>query len=255
MDGARLRTDVLWVLAASDLRARYGRGRLRGLKWILDPFAAVGVYLLLVTFVVNRPGKAPGLSIACAVVPFQLVIMTIANALRAVELRSAIVSNMAFDKRLLPVASAIVEAVGFGAALVLLGLMMAVYGVVPTPALLLLPVVVAVTIALSIALAFPAALVGLWLPEAQQLLISATRTLYFVAPGVVALDQVHGRAHNLLRLNPLTGLFEAMRDVVLRGTVPAAWELAYPLAFAALILIVVLPVWRADEPHFAKVVG
>jgi lipopolysaccharide transport system permease protein len=253
MDRARHRMDVLRALAASDLRARYGRGRLRGLKWVLDPFAAVGVYLLLVTFVVNRHGLAPGLSIACAVVPFQLVIMTVANALRAVEMRSAIVGNMAFDKRLLPIASAIVEAVGFGAALLLLALMMAVYGVAPTPALLLLPVVIAATIALSVALAFPAALAGLWLPEIHPFVISAARALYFVAPGIIALDQVHGRAHELLRLNPLTGLFEAFRDVALRGVVPAAWELVYPLAVALLILALTLPLWRADEPHFAKV--
>ena len=255
MDRARDRLELLLALAASDLRARYGRGRLRGLKWVLDPFAAVGVYLLLSSFVLHRPGRAPGLSIACAVVPFQRVMMTVINALRAVELRSAIICNRAFDKRLLPVASAIVETVGFAAALLLLALMMIIYGATPTWALLLLPVVIAVTVAFSVALAFPAALVGVWLPEVQPFVVSAVRALYFVAPGIVALDQVHGRAHQLLKINPLTGLFEAFRDVVMRGTVPAAWELAYPLAFAGAILLLTLPVWRMEEPHFAKVVG
>jgi ABC-type polysaccharide/polyol phosphate export permease len=245
---------VLIALSASDLRARYGRGRLRGLKWILDPFAAVGVYLVLVTFVIDRPGPAPGLSIACAVVPFQLVIMTVANALRTVDTRGPIVSNMAFDKRLLPVASAVVETVGFGAALLLIGVTMAVYAVAPTPALLLLPVVVLVTFVLAVALAFPTALVGLWLPELNPFVISAARTLYFVAPGIVALDQVHGRAHDLLKINPLTGLFEAFRDVALRGVVPAAWEILYPLLFAAAILALVLPLWHSEQRHFAKVV-
>src|SRR3954470_5728012 len=167
MDRARDRLELLLALAASDLKARYGRGRLRGLKWIFDPFAAVGIYLLLSTFVLSRPGPSPGLSIACAVVPFQLVMMTVVNALRAVETRAAIICNRAFDKRLLPVASAIVEAVGFAAALLLLALMMVIYGTAPTWALLLLPVVIAVTVAFSIALAFPAALVGVWLPEIQ----------------------------------------------------------------------------------------
>lgn len=255
MDRYRQTFDLLGALTSSDLRARYGRGRLRGLKWVLDPFAAVGVYLLLVTFVISRTGRAPGLSIACAVVPFQLVMMTVINAGRAVEVRAAIISNRAFDKRLLPVASVIVETVGFGAALLLLAMMMAVYAVAPTPAILLLPVVIAVTVVFSIALAFPAALVGVWLPEIQPFVVSAARALYFLAPGLVALDQVHGRAHSLLRLNPITGLFEAFRDVVLRGAVPAAWELVYPLAFAAALLALTLPLWQAESPHFAKVVG
>src|SRR6185436_7413992 len=71
--------DVLVALTESDLRARYGRGPLRMIKWLLDPFAAVGVYLVLTTFVLDRSGVAPGLSIACAVVPFQLVMSSIVN--------------------------------------------------------------------------------------------------------------------------------------------------------------------------------
>jgi len=251
---ARSRLDVLVALSESDLRARYGRGRFRGLKWVLDPFAAVGVYLVLVTLVIDRPGEAPGLSIACAVVPFQLLLMTIANASRCVDTRATVVTNLSFDRRLLPAASLVVESIGFGAALLLLALMMAVYAVSPTPAILLLPVVIAVTMVLSLALAYPTALMGLWFPEIQPFVISAVRTLYFVAPGIVALDQIHGRAHDLLPLNPLTGLFEAFRDVTLNGTVPAAWELAYPLLFALAVLALVRPLWNAEQPHFAKVV-
>ena len=143
----RRRREVVVALVESDLRHRYGRGRLRGLKWVLDPFAAVGVYLLLVAFAVEREAAAPGLSIACAVVPFQLVIMTIANALSAIETRAAIIANMAIDTWLLPIASAFTELIGFIAALLLLALMMVVYGVAPTAAVLLLPVVVFVTLA------------------------------------------------------------------------------------------------------------
>ena len=62
------RIDLLIALSSSDLRARYGRGSWKSLKWLLDPFFATGVYLILVTFVIDRPGVAPGLSIACATV-------------------------------------------------------------------------------------------------------------------------------------------------------------------------------------------
>ena len=54
------RIDLLIALSSSDLRARYGRGSWKSLKWLLDPFFATGVYLILVTFVIDRPGVAPG---------------------------------------------------------------------------------------------------------------------------------------------------------------------------------------------------
>jgi ABC-type polysaccharide/polyol phosphate export permease len=244
---------VIGALARSDLRVRYGRGRLSMIKWLLDPFAAVGVYLLLVAFVLDRRGYAVGLSIACAVVPFQLVMMTIINALRGVDLRRSVITNMAFDKSLIPVASGFTEAVGFAACFVLLAILMAAYGVAPTGWVLMLPVVVLVTLFFAIACAFPAALIGLWMPEISPFVMSAARATYFVAPGLISLSHIYGHTHDLLILNPLTGLFEAFRDALLYGQAPQWWELVYPTAFGVLLIAVVYPIWRRDAPHFAKV--
>jgi ABC-type polysaccharide/polyol phosphate export permease len=244
---------VIGALTRSDLRVRYGRGRLSTVKWLLDPFAAVGVYLLLVAFVLDRRGYAVGLSIACAVVPFQLVIMTIINALRAVELRRSVITNMAFDKSLIPVASGFTEAVGFAACFVLLALLMVAYGVAPTAWALMLPVIVLVTLFFAIACAFPAAVIGLWMPEISPFVMSAARATYFVAPGLISLSHIYGHTHDLLILNPLTGLFESFRDALLYGQAPQWWELVYPTVFGMLLIAIVYPVWRRDAPHFAKV--
>jgi len=245
--------EVIAALTRSDLKVRYGRGRFTMIKWLLDPFAAVGVYLLLVAFVLNRRGYAVGLSIACAVVPFQLVMMTIINALRAVDLRRSVITNMAFDKSLIPVASMCTEAIGFSACSVLVALLMVVYGVVPTVWILMLPAIVAVTLFFATACAFPAALIGLWKPELIPFVMSVARATYFVAPGLIALRYVYGRTHDLLIFNPLTGLFEGFRDALLYGQAPAWWELAYPTAFGALLIAIVYPLWRKESPHFAKV--
>jgi lipopolysaccharide transport system permease protein len=249
----RRAVEVIAALTRSDLKVRYGRGRFTTLKWLLDPFAAVGVYLLLVAFVLDRRGDAVGLSIACAVVPFQLVMMTIINALRAVDLRRSVITNMAFDKSLIPVASMCTEAIGFSACFVLIALLMAVYGVAPSAWMLMLPVVVAVTLFFATACAFPAALIGLWTPELIPFVMSVARATYFIAPGLVALRSIDGHTHDLLIFNPLTGLFEGFRDALLYGQAPAWWELAYPTAFGVLLIVVVYPLWRREAPHFAKV--
>ena len=50
----------------------------------------------------------------------------------------------------------ITETIAFGSALLLLAVMMAVYGIAPTLAILWLPVVVGVTVLLSVSIAYPA---------------------------------------------------------------------------------------------------
>ena len=238
--------EVLAALVASDLRARYGRGRLRLLKWLLDPFALVGVYLLLVTFVLDRPGPAPGLSLACAVIPFQLVMMAVTNGMGSVQSRESIVLNTAFPRLLIPLAGALTETVAFAASLSLPALMMVVYGIEPTAAVLWLPVVVAVNVLFAVSVAYLASIVGLWFRELRPFMISFVRTLFFLAPGLVPLSQIGGRAYDLIRLNPLTGLFESFRAVLLEGHRPAAWELAYPTAIAVVLLVAVLPLYRRE---------
>lgn len=245
--------DLVATLSASDHRARYGRGPWRMIKWLLDPFALVGVYLIFVATVLEREGPAPGLSLACAVVPFQVLLMTIANAMDSLRLRAPIVSNMAFPRVLLPLASALTESVAFAASLVLLALMMAIYTVEPTAAALWLPVVIAVNLALAAAIAYPAALIAVWVRDLVPFVVSAVRALFFLAPGLVALDQLSSGATDALKLNPLTGLFEAYRDALLYGQAPAAWELLWPLAIAAVVAAIFVPIYNREQAHLAKV--
>ncbi len=252
-DRARRVLDQLLLLASSDLKVRYGRGGWQLLKWLVDPFALTGVYLLMVRFIFYRNQHAPGLSIACSIIPFQLVTMTVTNGLSAVQLRRSIIANMAFRKALLPIATTLTEAAGFVASLTLLGTMMAVYGIAPSASVAWLPLVLAVTVLLGVAVAYPVTLIGIWAPDIRGLLLSAVRTAYYLAPGLVTLATIHGRTNALVRLNPLTGVFEALRHAVLYRSSPPAWELLYPVAAAAVILALFVPIYMHEQAHFAKV--
>jgi lipopolysaccharide transport system permease protein len=250
----RAQWDVLLTLAMAQLRDRFGRGHWQLLKWLLDPYAATGIYMLFVAFIIDRGSGDEGLVVACAVVPFQLFLQAILSGLTVVRDRGSLIQNLAFPRELFPAAVTITEGVGFAASLTLLPLMMAIYGVVPTAALLWLPVVLALNLALALAGAYVATLFGAWYRELTSFVISGVRILLFLAPGVVALSEITGRANDLVRINPLTGLFEAYRSVFLYGEAPALWELGYPVLFSAIVIAVFMPLLRREAPHLAKVV-
>jgi lipopolysaccharide transport system permease protein len=238
------RADILIALTISDLRARYGRGWARLLKWLLDPYLLVGVYLLLVVFLLDRGDDAPGLSLACAIVPFQLVTATVINSMSSIGLRGSIILNMAFRRELLPISSTLTECVAFGASLSLLALMMVIYGVAPTTAILWFPLALAATLLVAVAFAYPATLFGLWFVDLKPFAVSFMRILFFLA--------IPGDAGELVRLNPFSGLFEAYRDALQFGQAPAFWELAIPIGFAVSALLVFVPIYRREQRTFAK---
>jgi homopolymeric O-antigen transport system permease protein len=249
-----VRLDVLLSLTQADLRMRYGRGRLRALRWLVEPFALAGVYLVFVAVVLNRPGTAVGLSLACAVVPFQLLMTTTTNALGSITTRRSIILNMSFNRLLIPLATTLTEIVVFAASFSLLVVMMAIYGVGPKTSLVWLPFALGVNVLLAVGLSFPFALFGLWFRELRIFAISFMRTLFFLAPSLVPHSVTSGTAYNLLKLNPLTGLFDTYRDIFLYGTTPAAWALLYPAGVAVLLLALFVPLYRREQSQFAKVV-
>ena len=252
---ARLRStrDVLVSLTESDLRSRYGRGPFLVVRWLAEPFALVGVYLVLTAAVLDRSGQATGLSLACAIVPFQLIILSVSNAMIAVPVRKPIIENMAFRRSLIPLSSVFTESAVFIASFGVIATMMAVYGVAPQPALLWLPVVSAITMTLAAGFAYPASLFGLWFWEARPFGVSLVRILFFIGPGLVPLSQTGAQTSDWLRLNPLTGLFESFRDMFLYGRSPSAENLLYPLAWGLVLLALFVPLYRRDQREFAKV--
>jgi ABC-type polysaccharide/polyol phosphate export permease len=118
-----------------------------------------------------------------------------------------------------------------------------------------LPVALALTVLLAASLAYPAALFGIWYPELIPFAVSLVRTLFFLAPGLVALSEITGVARDLLPINPLTGVFELYRDALLYGTSPPAWQVLYPLAAGAGALAIGVSLYRREQPWLAKLVG
>jgi len=222
-------------------------------QWLVDPFALVGMYLLL-RVILGRGGHATGLSVACAVVPFQIVLLSCTSAMNAVSLREPILLNRRFDRMLIPPSAVMTEGLSFAASFLMFPLLMAYYGVAPTLALLWLPLVVASTVVLAFGAAWPAALLGLWFPTLKLFTSQALRMLFFAAPGLVALAEVSDDVRDWIVLNPLTGVFESFRDVFLYGDAPALWQVAYPVATGALLSLLFIPVYRREQRHFAKLV-
>jgi lipopolysaccharide transport system permease protein len=247
------RWHVLIALARSDLRIRYGRGLWQIVNWFVTPFVLVGIFVLL-RVILDRSGEAVGLSVACGVVPFQIIVLSAISSMNAVSLREPILLNRRFDLALLPASAVMTEALAFVTSFVIFPLMMIFYGVAPTAAVLWLPLVVAVTLILALGVAWPSALLGVWAPNVTLFASQALRVVFFASPGMIALSELSDGVQKWIVFNPLSGLFEAYRDLFLYGDSPAFWQLAYPGGFGILLLAIFVPIYRREQRNFSKLV-
>ena len=163
-----------------------------------------------------------------------------------------LVAKVYFPREIFPFSAVIVSAVDFAVGAILLVAMMAYYRVVPTSAILFLPVVIAVQIVLTAAVALLLAMANLFYRDVKYLFEVVITVWMFATSVLYPVDRVTGWAGTVLRLNPMTPIVDAYRSVLLRGQLPPMM----PMAVTALVSVVLLgSVWllfHRSEFQFAE---
>jgi ABC-type polysaccharide/polyol phosphate export permease len=131
-------------------------------------------------------------------------------------------------------------------------MMMAYYRVVPTSAILFLPVVILVQLALTSAVALLLAMANLFYRDVKYLFEVVITVWMFSTSVLYPVDRVTGWAGALLRLNPMTPIVDAYRSVLLRGEVPALTPITVTAAVAVALLAAVWLVFHRSEFQFAE---
>ena len=149
-----------------------------------------------------------------------------------------LVTKVYFPRELFPVSAVIVSLVDFAVGGVVLVLLMAYYGTPVSPALLLLPVVVGVQLAFTLAIALLLAMGNLFYRDVKYLFEVVITFAMFASAVVYPIELVGGDLGQLMAANPMTAILDAYRAVLLRGEMPATG----PFVFAATLSLALLSV-------------
>jgi len=163
-----------------------------------------------------------------------------------------LVSKVYFPREIFPfsaVGVALVDtAIG---ATVLIG-MMVYYQITPGWPLLALPIVIAVHVALTAAVALLLAMGNLFFRDVKYLFDIVLQVGMFATSVVYPIERVGGSAGALLALNPLTAIINAYRAVLLQHTWPAPAPLAAAAAFSLAALAGAWVLFHNGELRFAE---
>jgi lipopolysaccharide transport system permease protein len=113
----------------------------------------------------------------------------------------------------------------------------------------LLPVLLVIQLVLMLGVAWLVAAASVFLRDVQSLTTVAVTILFYMTPVFYPLGQA-GDLSWVLRLNPMTTLVVAYRDVLMRGVLPDALEVGVLAAASALIAAVGWLFFRRLEPRF-----
>lgn len=248
--------DLFRTLSIHRINVRY-RQTVLGVTWaVLQPLVMMVVFVVVFSRLARVPseGMPYALFAYTALLPWTFFATSITSATGSLVSHTQLITKVYFPREILPLTYIVAAFFDFLLGLAALMVLMAWYDVALSPAAVYLVPVIGLLGAwiTAVSLLLSAAQVrwrdvGVAVPVLVQLGMFASPVIY-----PLALVPEHWRPWYLL--NPLAGIINAFRDVLLRGQSPDAVPLAYASVVTALVLPVAYALFKRAEATMADVV-
>lgn len=248
--------ELLFFLTWREVKVRYKQTAI-GAAWaLLQPLLNMLIFSLFFGRLAKMPSEGvpyPIFSLA-GLVPWTFFVNGLTQASNSLVGSANLITKVYFPRLAIPISSILSGLIDFAIGFVLLLVMMASYGIVPSLKLLWLPflLVLAVITALG---------VGLWLSalnveyrDVRYVVPFLTQFWMFATPIVYPSSLLHEPWRTVYGLNPMVGVVEGFRWALLdAGPAPGAM-LGASTATAVVLLVTGLYYFRRMERTFADVV-
>lgn len=239
----------------TELRIKFVRSALGGLWMILNPLAQVLIFAFILSAVLSA--KLPGVDnryayaiyLMAGTLGWSLFAEIVNRCLTLFIDNGNILKKLAFPRIALPlivVGSALVNNTFLFAAVLVI---FAALGHLPGLALLCLPVLMAVTVALGLGLGLVLGVLNVFMRDIGQVVPVLLQFIYWFTPIVYMVDIIPAAYRPLLVFNPLVPLIGAYQDVLLYDRMPHWPALAGTAAIALALLAFSLLLFRRASPE------
>lgn len=246
--------ELLRQLTSRDLLLRYKQTAM-GFAWaLLTPLMNTAIFSVIFMRVAPMDTPVPyPLFVFSGMLVWNFTASALRFAVTSLTANTNLVTKVYFPREIFPFAAVAVSLVDFLVASTVLVAMMAYYRIVPGPSLLLLPAVMLVQAAFTLAVALFLAMANLFYRDVKYIFEVMLTVWMFASAIVYPLESIQGGVLGLvLRLNPMTAIVDAYRHVLLYGTAPAAVPFAAVTILSAVLLPAVWLVFHRAEFRFAE---
>lgn len=243
----------------TEFKTRFSRSKLGGLWMILNPLAMVLIYALILSQIMTA--KLPGVAtqyaypiyILAGMVGWTLFAEIMGRCLNVFIDNANLLKKLSFPKLALPliiIGSALIN-------FVLLAVMMFVVfgflGHLPYHALEWLPLLVLLTLALSVGIGLFFGIINVFIRDVGQVMSIVLQFWFWLTPVVYMTSIVPEKYHAIFMLNPMTGIVMGYQNVLLYDKAPELSLLAYPASFAFVSLTLAIVMYKKANEEMTDV--
>lgn len=210
--------ELLYFLIWRDIKVRY-KQTLLGAAWaIVQPFFTMVVFSIFFGYLGRMPSEGVPYPIFtyCGLLPWMFFANALSQASNSLVLEEKVITKVYFPRMIVPMAAVLAGLMDFAIAFVVLVGMMLFYGIVPTIALMTVPLFVLLAAATALA-------VGLWLSalnvkyrDVRYAIPFVIQFWLFATPIAYPSSLIPEPWRTIYGLNPMAGVVEGFRWALLR---------------------------------------
>jgi lipopolysaccharide transport system permease protein len=231
--------DLLFFLLWREIKGRYCQMALGPLWLIITPLGQMIIYGVLLGAVARLPseGVPYALFVYVGLLPWQFFANTTRQTSDSLVNQRAVIAKVYFPRLIIPLVSVFSALVDFAASLIILGIILLFFRMVPTWNLLALPVFLALTTIMGLGIGLWLACLNVKFRDTSVALGFVLEVWRFLTPVVYSASLIPERWQKLYHLNPLTTVIEGFRWSLLGVGSGPGWTAAWAVFLALAVLI------------------
>lgn len=246
---------LIRALVVRDLRARYRRSIL-GVSWaILQPLTLMVLFSIL-RGIVSLPSDddVPYVIFTyVALVPWTFFSNAVIKATPSVSTNAELVKKMAISREIFPAVAVLTALFDLlMASLVLIGMMIW-FGFSPSIQILWLPLLVCMVAVLAWGIGLGMAALATFKNDFIFVTPFLMQFWLFLTPVMYTSQSVPDTWQTVYHLNPMVGIIEAFRDILLQAQAPDIASLGQSALVIICLCLITLPFFRSLSQYFADV--
>jgi lipopolysaccharide transport system permease protein len=248
--------ELLKAWTIRTVRARYQQSFLGVLWTIAQPVAQVAIFTIIFTLVIPiDTGNIPyPIFNFAAIAPWLLFSMALTDMVSSLVINMNLVTKIYFPREILPLSMLLARILDFVIGLGILVLLILYFQMsIDWEYWLLLPLVLLVQAMLTIGLGLFGAALNVFYRDIQHVFALVLRIWLYASPIIYPVERIAEQYRALYFLNPMAGILEAYRAVLLRGEMPDSTLLTAAI-ISAIVFVFGYWFFKRVEFQFADVV-
>ncbi len=247
--------DLLIMLTFRDIRIRYKQAAMGFLWAIFMPLVAVAAGVLIkkaMAVISGQYVESEGIvSISVKVLPWTFFVSSLRFAVQSLVGNSSLITKIYFPRAVLPLASVLACFFDFSIAVVVLGVLLAIYKFGVSIYLLWLPLLILLLILFTAGLALFLSAANLFFRDIKYVVETILMFGIFFTPVFYDASQF-GNWKIVLLLNPVGSILEAINHTVVLKEMPDLIWVGYAAASSILMFLLGGLFFQKNEPYFAE---